>query len=118
MKGVDFEISIPRKKIKNLDMLSGGEKSLVSLAALFSLVSISPPPFLVLDEIDAALDDENARRFAELLQKSSKETQFIVVTHNKITMETAGILYGITMGEDGVSKVLSLKLEDAEQMIN
>lgn len=118
MKGVDFEISIPRKKIKNLDMLSGGEKSLVSLAALFSLVSISPPPFLVLDEIDAALDDENARRFSELLLKSSKETQFIVVTHNKITMEIAGILYGITMGEDGVSKVLSLKLEDAEQMIN
>ncbi|MDO8752019.1 MAG: AAA family ATPase [Candidatus Wolfebacteria bacterium] len=115
-RGVDFEISIPRKKIKNLDMLSGGEKSLVSLAALFSLVSISPPPFLVLDEIDAALDDENTRRFSELLLESSKETQFIVVTHNKITMETAGILYGITMGEDGVSKVLSLKLEDAEQM--
>ncbi len=115
-RGVDFEISIPRKKIKNLDMLSGGEKSLVSLAALFSLVSISPPPFLVLDEIDAALDDENTRRFSELLLKSSKETQFIVVTHNKITMETAGILYGITMGEDGVSKVLSLKLEDAERV--
>tara|TARA_Y100000310_G_scaffold309495_1_gene353641 strand:- start:1890 stop:3644 length:1755 start_codon:yes stop_codon:yes gene_type:complete len=115
-RGVDFEINIPRKKIKNLDMLSGGEKSLVSMAALFSLISISPPPFLVLDEIDAALDDENARRFSELLSKFSDKTQFIIVTHNKITMEKASILYGITMGEDGVSKVLSLRLEDAEKV--
>lgn len=114
--GVEFEVNIPRKKIHNLDMLSGGEKSLVSLAALFAMIWVSPPPFLVLDEIDAALDDENARRFADLIKKFSAKTQFIVVTHNRITMERADILYGITMGEDGVSKVLSLKLEEAEQV--
>ena len=92
-------------------MLSGGEKSLVSLAALFALISVSPPPFLVLDEIDAALDEENARRFSELIKEFSKQTQFVIVTHNRATMEAADILYGITMGEDGVSKVLSLKLD-------
>lgn len=112
--GVDVEINIPRKKIKSLDMLSGGEKSLVSMAALFALISISSPPFLVLDEIDAALDEENARRFSELIKNFSKNTQFIVVTHNRITMEIADILYGITMGDDGVSKVLSLKLESVK----
>ena len=117
-QGVEFEVNIPRKKIHNLDMLSGGEKSLVSLAALFAMIWVSPPPFLVLDEIDAALDDENARRFAELVTKFSDKTQFIIVTHNRITMERADILYGITMGEDGVSKVLSLKLEEAEKIAN
>ncbi|MDP3725527.1 MAG: AAA family ATPase, partial [Nanoarchaeota archaeon] len=114
--GIEFEVNIPRKKIHNLDMLSGGEKSLVSLAALFALIWVSPPPFLILDEIDAALDDENARRFAELVTKFSDKTQFLIVTHNRITMEYADILYGVTMGEDGVSKVLSLKLEEAERM--
>ena len=97
-------------------MLSGGEKSLVSLAALFAMIWVSPPPFLVLDEIDAALDDENARRFAELVGKFSEKTQFIIVTHNRITMEHADILYGVTMGDDGVSKILSLKLEEAEKV--
>lgn len=109
--GVEIDLQLPRKRITSLDMLSGGEKSLVSLAALFALISVSPPPFLVLDEIDAALDDENARRFAELIREFSKKTQFVVVTHNRSTMEAADILYGITMGDDGVSKVLSLKLE-------
>lgn len=108
--GIEIEIDIPRKKIKSLDMLSGGEKSLVSLAALFALIAVSPPPFLVLDEIDAPLDEENARRFAELLADFSHKTQFIVVTHNRITMEASDTLYGITMSDDGVSKVLSVKL--------
>lgn len=108
--GVEIEVAIPRKKIKSLDMLSGGERSLVSLAALFALVSTSEPPFLVLDEIDAALDDENARRFAELIKKFSDKTQFLIVTHNRITMETADALYGVTMADDGVSKILSLEL--------
>ncbi|MEK7086753.1 MAG: AAA family ATPase, partial [Patescibacteria group bacterium] len=94
----------------DLDALSGGEKSLVSLAALFALIAVSPPPFLVLDEIDAALDEENARRFAELIKEFSKQTQFIIVTHNRATMEAADVLYGVTLGEDGVSRVLSLKL--------
>ena len=111
--GVEIELNIPRKKIKSLEMLSGGEKSLVSLAALFALISISPPPFLVLDEIDAPLDESNAKRFADLIQEFSKKTQFVIVTHNRATMEAADVLYGITMGDDGVSKVLSLKLEEA-----
>ncbi len=110
--GVNIDLSLPRKKITGVGMLSGGEKTLVSLAALFALISISPPPFLVLDEIDAALDEENARRFSELIKQFSTKTQFIVVTHNRSTMEAADVLYGITMGDDGVSKVLSLKLED------
>jgi len=109
--GIEIEISIPKKRITNLDMLSGGEKSLVSLAALFALISVSPPPFLVLDEIDAPLDEENARRFAGLVEEFSKKTQFVIVTHNRATMEVAEVLYGITMGDDGVSKILSLKLE-------
>ena len=89
-------------------MLSGGERSLVSIAALFALISISPPPFLVLDEIDAALDENNSKRFANLVKEFSKKTQFIIVTHNRAVMEAADVLYGITMGEEGTSKVLSL----------
>lgn len=109
--GVEIDLNLPGKKILSLDMLSGGEKSLVSLAALFALIAVSPPPFLVLDEIDAALDEENARRFAELVKDFSKKTQFIIVTHNRATMEAADILYGVTISEDGSSKILSLKFD-------
>jgi chromosome segregation protein len=109
--GVDIEIKLPRKKTTSLDMLSGGERSLVGIAALFALVSVSPPPFLVLDEIDAPLDERNARRFGAMLKDFSKRTQFIVVTHNRATMEAADILYGVTLAEDGSSKIVSLKLE-------
>jgi chromosome segregation protein len=109
--GVDIEIKLPRKKTTSLDMLSGGERSLVGIAAVFALVSVSPPPFLVLDEIDAPLDERNARRFGTMLKDFSKRTQFIVVTHNRATMEAADILYGVTLAEDGSSKVVSLKLE-------
>ncbi|KKW45896.1 MAG: hypothetical protein A3A43_00445 [Candidatus Liptonbacteria bacterium RIFCSPLOWO2_01_FULL_56_20] len=109
--GIEIELKLPRKRITSLDMLSGGERSLVGIAALFALISVSPPPFLVLDEVDAALDDRNAKRFSELLREFAKQTQFILVTHNRATMEAADILYGITMNEDGTSKVLSLRLE-------
>ncbi len=109
--GIEISVTIPAKRITSLDMLSGGEKTLVSIAVLFALISVSPPPFLVLDEIDAALDEANTRRFGALIQDFAKKTQFVVVTHNRATMEAADIVYGITMGEDGVSKVLSLKLE-------
>lgn len=109
--GIEIELSLPRKKITSLEMLSGGEKSLVSLAALFALIAVSPPPFLVLDEIDAPLDEENARRFSELIKGFAPKTQFVIVTHNRATMESADILYGVTMDDDGVSKILSLKLE-------
>ncbi len=110
--GIEISVDLPKKRIKSLGMLSGGEKSLVSIAALFALVSISPPPFLVLDEIDAALDEKNTRRFAALLKTFSEKTQFIIVTHNRATMEAANLLYGVTMDKDGVSKVLSLKLDN------
>jgi chromosome segregation protein len=109
--GVEIEIKLARKRITSLDALSGGERSLVGIAALFAMVSVSPPPFLVLDEIDAPLDERNARRFSEMLNEFSKHTQFIVVTHNRATMEAADILYGVTLDEDGSSKVVSLKLE-------
>lgn len=109
--GIELEVSLPRKKIKGLDMLSGGEKSLVSIAALFALIAVSPPPFLVLDEVDAALDERNTKRFADLIKNFSKKTQFILVTHNRSTMEAANVLYGVTMEEDGVSKILSIHLE-------
>ena len=109
--GIELELVIPRKKIKGLEMLSGGEKSLVSIAVLFALISVSPPPFLVLDEVDAALDERNTKRFAELIKDFSKKSQFIIVTHNRSTMESSNVLYGVTMEEDGVSKVLSIKLE-------
>ncbi len=109
--GVLIDIKLPRKKINSLEVLSGGERSLVGIAALFAMISVSPPPFLVLDEIDAALDDRNARRFAEMLKEFSRHTQFIVVTHNRATMEAANVLYGVTINDDGASKVLSLKLE-------
>lgn len=108
--GIDIEISIPQKKITSLEMLSGGEKSLISLAVLFALISVSPPPFLVLDEVDSALDEKNSRRFSELVKTFAEHTQFVIVTHNRVTMEAANVLYGITMDEGGGSKVLSLKM--------
>ncbi len=111
--GVEIELSLPKKRIKSLDVLSGGEKSLVSIAALFALISVSPPPFLVLDEIDAPLDEPNSKRFADLIKEFAHKVQFILVTHNRTVMEIADILYGVTMNEDGTSKLLSLKLEEA-----
>lgn len=108
--GIDVHIHLPRKRIKGLEVLSGGERSLVSIAALFALIAVSPPPFLVLDEVDAALDEQNARRFGEILREFSEKTQFVIITHNRATMEAASTLYGVTMSDDGTSKVLSLKL--------
>jgi chromosome segregation protein len=112
--GLEVDISIPRKSIKGMDMLSGGERSLVSIAVLFALISVSPPPFLVLDEVDAALDENNTKRFANLIKSFSGKTQFLLVTHNRATMGAANILYGVTMGSDGTSRVLSLKIDDVD----
>ena len=110
-KGIEIKATLPGKKIKDLRMFSGGEKALTSIALLFAIIGVNPPPFLVLDEVDATLDDSNSQRFAKLLKEFSKNTQFIVVTHNRETMSQADVLYGITMGDDGVSRFLSLKLE-------
>jgi chromosome segregation protein len=113
LAGIDVELAIPQKKIMSLEALSGGEKGLVSIAALFALVSVSPPPFLILDEADSALDEKNSKRFADLIKTFVSHTQFIVVTHNRVTMEAADVLYGVTMDEAGCSKVLSLRFSDA-----
>lgn len=110
-EGIEIDLGLPKKRLTSLEVLSGGERSLVGIAALFAMISVSPPPFLVLDEIDAALDERNARRFSEMLNSFSKKTQFIIVTHNRASMEVANILYGVTLNSDGTSKVVSLKLE-------
>lgn len=115
--GLDIELSIPRKNIKGLDLLSGGERSLVSIAVLFALIAVSPPPFLVLDEVDAALDENNTKRFANLVENFGGKTQFVIVTHNRATMSAANVLYGVTMTNDGISKLLSIKLEEAEKVV-
>lgn len=109
--GIDIVVHPPKKKIHNLSMMSGGERSLVSLALLFAIIAYNPPPFSVLDEVEAALDEANSRRFSLLVRELSQRTQFIIITHNRETMRTANMLYGVTMGADGVSKLLSVKLE-------
>lgn len=109
--GIDISACPPGKKINNLSMLSGGERSLTSIALLFAIISYNPPPFTVLDEIEAALDEANSRRFSLILQELSGSTQFIAITHNRETMRQASLLYGVTMGDDGISKILSVKLE-------
>jgi len=103
---------LPRKKIKSLELLSGGERCLLSVSVLFAIVSAMQPPFVVLDEVDAAIDETNARLFAKILADIVDTTQFIVVTHNRATMEMAQILYGISITEEGISKAISLKLEE------
>ena len=117
-EGIEISVDLPRKRIKGLVMLSGGERALTSIALLFAITTVSPPPFLVLDETDAALDEANSQRYAAILKELSKKTQLILATHNRETMKCAGILYGVTMGDDGVSKLLSLRLEEAEAYTN
>jgi chromosome segregation protein len=109
--GVEIFACPPGKKIANLSMLSGGERSLTSLALLFAIISHNPPPFAILDEVEAALDEANSRRFSKILSELSGTTQFIAITHNRETMRQAALLYGVTMGEDGISKLLSVRLD-------
>ena len=94
-------------------MLSGGERALTSIALIFALSQVNPPPFLVLDETDAALDEANSKRYGDMLETLSKHSQLIVITHNRETMSRAGVLYGVTMGKDGASKLLSIEFHDA-----
>ena len=109
--GIEISACPPGKKITNLSMLSGGERSLTSLALLFAIISHNPPPFSVLDEVEAALDEANSRRFGTMLRELSLRTQFIAITHNRETMAQAGLLYGVTMGADGISQLLSIRLD-------
>ncbi len=112
-RGIDIHVSLPEKKVKELHMLSGGERSLVSIALLFAVSQVNPPPFLVLDETDAALDEANSRRYGDMIEKLAEFSQLIVVTHNRETMSRASVLYGVTMGADGSSKLLSIKFDEA-----
>ena len=109
--GIDIEAQPPGKKLQNMMLLSGGEKALTAIALLFAILKINPAPFCVLDEIEAALDDVNVNRYAEYLKKFTNEIQFLVITHRKGTMEAADTVYGITMEENGISKLLSMKLK-------
>lgn len=115
--GIDIYVSPPNKKVNNISALSGGERTMTSLALLCAIIESNPAPFVVMDEVDAALDEANSERFAAILQELSYKTQFIVITHNRVLMHVADVLYGVAMGDDGVSKTLSLDLKEAEKQI-
>lgn len=115
--GIDIEARLPGRRSQGLSLLSGGERSLTATALVFSLLKVSPTPFCVLDEVDAMLDESNVGRFRDLLRELSRNTQFIVVTHNRNTVQAADVIYGVTMGRDSASQVLSLKLDQVSQVV-
>jgi len=112
--GIEIEVQPPGKSLKTLTLLSGGEKAFVAIAIYFSILTVRPPPFVIMDEIDAALDDANVLRFASHMRQMSDNTQMIVISHKRGTMEEADVLYGVTMQELGVSSILMIDLEEAE----
>jgi chromosome segregation protein len=112
--GVEIEAQPPGKRLQSMTQLSGGEKALTAVALLFALLQANPSPFCVLDEVDAMLDEANVGRFVSALQQLSKKTQFIVITHARRTIEVADSIYGVSMGPDSVSRVLSLRLGDVK----
>lgn len=116
--GIDIQATPPGKRLQAINMLSGGEKALTSIALICAIISNNPSPFVFLDEVDAALDEANSIRFSQIIENLSKKTQFIVITHNRATMEKANVLYGVTMGDEGISKLLSIKLEEGAQFVN
>jgi len=113
-QGIDINVSLPRKKTSGLMMLSGGERALTSIALIFAMSQVNPPPFIILDETDAALDEANSRRYGEMVENLAAKSQLIVITHNRETMSHAGVIYGVTMGGSGISKVLSIAFAEAE----
>ena len=114
--GIEIQATPPGKKLQSLNMLSGGEKALTSIALISAIMANNPSPFVILDEVDAALDEANSVRFAQIVEELSAKTQFVCITHNRATMEQAAILYGVTMGSDGISKLLSINLSEAEKV--
>ncbi len=111
--GIEISVNLPKKRVQSLMQLSGGERALTSIALIFAMSQVNPPPFLILDETDAALDEANSRRYGDMIENLAKKSQLIVISHNRETMSRAGILYGVTMGNDGISKLLSIKFEEA-----
>lgn len=111
--GIEISVSLPRKKTKGLDMLSGGERALTSIALLFAISQVNPPPFIILDETDAALDEANSKKYGDMIENLSKVSQLILITHNRETMSRAGVIYGVTMGRDSVSRLLSIEFDEA-----
>jgi chromosome segregation protein len=111
-ESIDIKATPPGKKLRELNMLSGGEKALTSIALLFAIITNNPSPFIVLDEVDAALDESNTSRYADIIFSLAKKSQFIIITHNRETMRRAELMYGVTMNEEGISKLLSVKLGD------
>jgi len=110
--GIEIVARPPGKRTSGLGMLSGGERTLTAIALLFAVMRVSPTPFCILDEVDAMLDEANVERFRRVLQDLTRQTQFILITHNRGTVQVADTIYGVSMGEEGVSKVLSVSLED------
>ena len=115
--GIEIRVQPPGKQLKTITLLSGGEKAFVAIALYFAILKVRPTPFCMLDEIDAALDDRNVERFANYLHNLSKKTQFIVITHRRGTMEASDVLYGVTMQEQGISKLLRLDLNQMEEYL-
>ncbi len=111
--GIEIDVNLPKKKVRSLMQLSGGERALTSIALIFAMSQVNPPPFLILDETDAALDEANSRRYGDMIDSLAKKSQLIVITHNRETMGHTNILYGVTMGGDGISKLLSVKFDEA-----
>jgi chromosome segregation protein len=116
--GIDIQARLPGRRAQGLALLSGGERSLTAVALVFSLLKVSPTPFCILDEVDAMLDEMNVGRFRELLRELSAVTQFVIITHNRNTVQAADVIYGITMGRDSASQVLSLKLDEVADLVD
>ena len=115
-EGLDIKVNLPKKKIRGLMMLSGGERALTSIALIFAISQVNPPPFIILDETDAALDESNSKKYGDLVEILSKHSQLILITHNRETMSRAGVIYGVTMGSNGTSKLLSISFDEAVEV--
>jgi chromosome segregation protein len=116
--GIEIDTKLPGRREQGLSLLSGGERSLTAVALVFSLLKVSPTPFCVMDEVDAMLDEANVGRFRDLLRELSQQTQFLVITHNRNTVQAADVIYGVTMGRDSVSQIISLRLDElSDEMV-